>query len=113
MKKDLIFAPAMLLIAVSLFMLKLTDLAAHIAISAVGVVVLIAYTLLTKKEWKLPILEVIMRAFYGVALISGVLVMNLKEVLLLAILHKISAAVFALLLIVLFIYKLFSKKEKN
>ena len=62
MKKDLIFTPAMLIIGALLFLLRTTGMTAHIAISVVGILVLIAYTVLTKKEWKIPALEVIMRA---------------------------------------------------
>ena len=71
MKKDLIFAPIMLLIGVLLFLLRATGMTAHIVISVIGVLALIAYTVLTKKEWKIPALEILMRAFYGVALIPA------------------------------------------
>ena len=50
MKKDMIFAPAMLLIAILLFLYSATGLAAHIAISVVGVLVLAVYTSATRKE---------------------------------------------------------------
>ena len=45
MKKDLIFAPAMLLIGALLFLLRATGMTAHIVISVIGVLVLIAYEL--------------------------------------------------------------------
>ena len=64
MKKDLIFTPAMLVIGFLLFLLKATGMTAHIVISIIGIFVLIAYAVLTKKEWKLPALEILMRAFY-------------------------------------------------
>lgn len=63
MKKDLIFAPIILLIGVLLFLLRATGMTAHIAISVLGVLVLIAYTVLTKKDWKIPAHEILMRAF--------------------------------------------------
>ena len=63
MKKDLIFAPAMLAVGILLFLLKTTGMTAHIIISVVGVLILVAYTILTKKEWKIPAFEVAMRAF--------------------------------------------------
>ena len=47
MKKDLIFAPAMLIIGAFLFLLRTTGMTAHIAISVIGILVLIAYTVLT------------------------------------------------------------------
>ena len=74
MKKDLIFAPISLAIGVLLFLLKATGMAIHIAVSVIGVAVLVAYAVVTKKEWKLPALEIAMRASYGVALISGVVI---------------------------------------
>ena len=43
MKKDLIFAPVMLLIGVMLFLLRTTGMTAHIAISVIGLLVLITY----------------------------------------------------------------------
>ena len=49
MKKDMIFAPIMLLIGVLLFLLRATGMTAHIVISVIGVLALIAYTVLTKK----------------------------------------------------------------
>ena len=111
MKKDLIFTPAMLVIGVLLFLLRATGLTAHIAISAVGILVLIAYTVLTKKEWKIPVLEVIMRAFYGIALVTGVVIMNVYGIAALAIIHKVSAVLFMALVIVLFVHKAVANKK--
>ena len=110
MKKHVIFNAALLIIGILLFLLKTTGLAAHIAISVVGIVVLIVYTALTKKEWKIPALEIIMRACYGIALIAGVVIMKLHTVAALAVLHKVTAALFVVLLIVLFVQKLTAKK---
>lgn len=111
MKKDFIFTPILLAIGVLLFLLKATGLTAHIIISVVGVVALIAYAILTKKNWKIPALEVIMRAFYGIALITGVVIMNIHGIAALAILHKLSAALFLVLLVVLFVHKLIVSKK--
>ena len=111
MKKDAIFTPALVLVAVLLFLLKATGMTAHIAISVVGLVLLIAYAVLTKKEWKIPALEILMRVFYGIALISGILLMNGVAVATAAILHKVCAVLFAVLLVVLFVNKLTGKKE--
>ena len=111
MKKDLIFAPAMLLIGVLLFLLRTTGMTAHIAISVIGLLVLIVYAVLTKKDWKLPALEGIMRAFYGIALITGI-VIKMQYIPVLATIHKISAALFVVMLVVLFVHKIFAGKEK-
>ena len=111
MKKDLIFTPAMLLIGVLLFLLRATGMTAHIAISVVGILVLIAYTVLTKKDWKIPALEIIMRAFYGVALITGIVILNVHGIAALSIIHKASAVLFMALMIVLLTHKAVTNKK--
>lgn len=52
MKKDLILILAMLIIGALLFLLRATGMAAHIAISVAGILVLTVYTVLTKKNGK-------------------------------------------------------------
>ena len=111
MKKDLIFAPIMLLIGVLLFLLRATGMTAHIVISVIGVLALIAYTVLTKKEWKIPALEILMRAFYGVALITGIVIMNVHGIVALAVIHKVSAVLFMALIIVLLTHKAAMNKK--
>ena len=111
MKKDLIFSPAMLLIGALLFLLKATGMPAHIAISVIGGMVLIAYTVLTKKDWKIPALEILMRAFYGIALITGIVIMNVHGIVALGVIHKVSAALFMALIIVLLIHKAATNKK--
>ena len=66
---------------------------------------------LTVKEWKIPALEILMRACYGIALISGIVIMNVRGIAALAIVHKASAAVFVVLLVVLFAHKLIAAKK--
>ncbi len=110
MKKDLIFAPIMLLVAIALFLLRATGMTAHIIFSVLGVAVLVASAVTTKKEWKNPALEVLMRVCYGIALISGVVIMKFHGIAAIAIIHKAGAALFAVLLVVLFVQKLFAKK---
>ena len=110
-KKDLIFAPIMLLIGVLLFLLRATGMTAHIVISVIGVLALIAYTVLTKKEWKIPALEILMRAFYGVALITGIVIMNVHGIVALALIHKVSAVLFLAMLVVLLVSKAASNKK--
>ncbi len=111
MKKDLIFAPIMLLIGVLLFLLRATGMTAHIAISVVGLLVLIAYAVLTKKDWKIPALEILMRAFYGIALITGIVIMNVHGIVALAVIHKVSAVLFMALIIVLLTHKVVTNKK--
>ena len=111
MKKDLIFAPIMLAIGVLLFLLRTTGITAHIVISVIGVLVLIAYAVLTKKNWKIPTLEIIMRVFYGVALITGIVIMNVHGIVALAVIHKVSAVLFMALIIVLLTHKVVTNKK--
>ena len=111
MKKDLIFTPIMLLIGVLLFLLKATGMTAHIAISVIGLLVLIAYAVLTKKEWKIPALEIIMTVFYGIALITGIVIMNVHGIAALSIIHKASAVLFMALIIVLLTHKVVTNKK--
>lgn len=113
MKKDLIFAPIMLAVAVLLALYSVVGKPVHIAVSVVGVLVLAVYTAATKKEWKIPALEILMRLFYGLALISGIVIMNVQDVLPLTIGHKVTAALFAVLLIVVFIHKLVTAKKAS
>ena len=111
MKKDMIFVPVMLLVGVLLFLLRVTGMAAHIAISVIGVLALIAYTVLTKKNWKIPALEIIMRAFYGIALITGIVIMNIHGIAALALIHKASAVLFLALFVILLVSKTVSNEK--
>lgn len=111
MKKDLIFAPVILLIGILLFLLRATGMIAHIAISVIGVLVLIAYAVLTKKDWKIPALEIIVRVFYGIALITGIVIMNVHGIAALALIHKASAVLFFALFVVLLVSKAVSNKR--
>ena len=111
MKKDLIFTPILLLVGVALFLLRFTGMPVHIAVSVVGALALAAYTVLARKEWKVPALEIVMRAFYGIALLSGAVVMNVSGIAALAIIHKVSAVLFMALTVVLLSHKLATKKK--
>ena len=111
MKKDLIFAPAMILVGILLFLLKATGMAAHIAISVVGIVILAVYTVSTKKEWKIPALEIISRACYGIALITGIVLKAAGIIAAVAIVHKACAALFVVLFVVLFVQKQIAAKK--
>jgi hypothetical protein len=111
MKKDLIFAPILLLVGAALFLLRFTGMPVHIAISIAGVIALAAYTVLTKKEWKIPALEIIMRACYGIALISGIVIMNVHGVAALSVIHKASAVLFMVFIIVLLVIKSALRKK--
>ena len=109
MKKNLLFIIPMIVVAVLLFMLRTTGMKVHIAVSVIGLVLLIVYTLATKKEWKCPVPEIIQRVFYAIALITGVVLMNVHGIAAISIIHKISAVLFAILLIVCEIQKVIKK----
>ena len=111
MKKDLIFAPILFAIGAALCLLKFTGMTAHIAVSVVGVLVLIAYSVLTKKEWKIPALEIAMRACYGIALITGIVIMSVRGIAALAVIHKVFSILFLALLVALLVSKAVSNKK--
>mgnify|MGYP006992159404 CR=1 FL=1 len=73
--------------------------------------VLAVYTVFTKKDWKIPALEIIMRAFYGIALITGMVIMNIHVIDALTIIHKASAVLFMALIIVLLTHKVVTNKK--
>lgn len=109
MKKNLFFIIPMVIVAALLFMLRATGLKVHIAVSVLGLVILIAYTLATKKEWRNPVLEILQRVCYGIALITGVVLMNLHGIAVASIIHKISAVLFVILLVVTETHKAIKK----
>ena len=110
MKKDLFFSIPLILIAVLLFLLRMTGMTAHIIVSVIGLALLVVYTIVTKKAWKLPAFEIVMRVFYGIALVSGIILMNVHGIVALSIVHKVCAALFVVLLVVLLIHKAKSRK---
>ena len=109
MKKKVLFLIPMIAAIVLLFMLRATGMKVHIAVSAIGLALLIGYTLATKKEWKCPALEILQRVCYAIALITGVVLMNVHGIAAVSIIHKISAVLFAILLIVCEIHKAIKK----
>ena len=111
MKKDLIFSPVLLAIGAALFLFRLTGEAVHIAISVVGLALLIVYAVLTKKDWRIPALEIIMRLCYAVALITGIVIMNVTGVAIFALIHKIGALLYMVLVIILLVNKLVASKK--
>ena len=110
MKKDLIFAPLLVVVAILLLLLKATGMPAHIAISVVGLGLLSAYSVLGRKGWKVLPLEIGMRISYGIALVTGVL-LKVSYVFALAIAHKIFAALFVIALIIIIVHKYIIKKK--
>ena len=109
MKKKLLFLIPMIIVAVLLFILRATGMKVHIAVSIIGLVLLIAYTIATKKEWKNPALEILQRVCYGIALITGALLMNVHGIAAVSVIHKISAVLFAVLWIGVEVHKAIKK----
>ena len=109
MKKNILFLIPMLLIVVALFLLRATGMKVHIVVSILGLVLLIVYTLFTKKEWRNPALEILQRVCYAIALITGVVLMNIHGIAAVSVIHKISAVLFVILLICTEIHKAIKK----
>ena len=105
MKKNLMFVIPMVIVAVLLFMLRATGMTAHIALSVIGLVVLVSYALTTKKTWKCPALEILHRVCYAIALISGIALKGGCTFVAMTIAHKAGAVLFAVLLIATEIHK--------
>ena len=105
MNKNRIFLAAMLAVALLLFLLRMTGMTAHILLSVLGLAVMIPFTLKTRKEWKIPALEVLMRVMYLVAIVTGGALMKIHGAAALGMVHKIGAALFVVLLLVLYIPK--------
>ena len=108
MKKNLLFFIPLIIITVVLFLLSITKMPIHIAVSVIGLLVLVAYTIVTKKTWKCVPLEIAQRVFYGIALVTGI-VLKVQYIAALGIVHKISAVLFAVLLIITEVHKMIKK----
>ena len=109
MKKSLLFIIPMIAVAVLLFMLRATGMKVHIAVSVIGLVLLIGYTIATKKDWRNPVLEILQRVCYGAALITGVVLINVHGITAISIIHKVSAVLFVILLACVEIHKAIKK----
>ena len=105
MNKNRFFLISMIAVSALLFLLRMTGLVVHIAVSVAGLAIMIPITIKTLKEWKIPALEVIMRLAYLVAIITGGVLMKVHGVAALGIVHRIAAAAFVVLLLVLYIPK--------
>ena len=105
MNKNRIFLASMIVVSALLFLLRLTGLIPHIIVSVIGLAIMVPFTLKTKDEWKKPALEILMRVMYLIAIVSGGMMMKLHGIAALGIAHKIGAALFLVLLAVLYIPK--------
>ena len=105
MNKNRFFLISMIAVSALLFMLRMTGMVAHIAVSVLGLAIMIPITLKTRHEWKKPALEIIMRVSYLLAVVTGGALMKIHGVAALGVVHKIGAALFVVLLMVLYIPK--------
>ena len=109
MIKKLMFLIPMMIVVVALFMLRATGMKVHIALSVAGLLLLVGYTIATKKEWKNPALEIFQRLFYAIALITGIVLLNIHGLAVVSIVHKINAVLFFIFLVDTEIHKAIKK----
>ena len=105
MNRNRLFVVAMVIVSVLLFLLRTTGMTAHIAVSVLGLVIMIPFTLKTKSEWTKTPLEVLMRVMYLIAIVTGGVMMKVHGVAAVGIVHKVCAALFVVLLLALYIPK--------
>ncbi len=102
MNKRLILFIGAVLTCVALFLLRFTTMTGHIAISVAATIVLIFYTAVDKKSWKIPVLEYVARISFGIAMISGVVMKAGVYNSGISVAHKITAVLYLLLIIIAF-----------
>jgi hypothetical protein len=99
----------MLAVSVLLFLLRMTGMTAHIILSVIGIAALAASAVMTKKEWKKPLFEILLRVFFAVAVISGIVILKINAAAVVVIVHKVAAAAFAVMLLILYLPKILKK----
>ena len=107
--KNKVFFFLMLAVSILLFLLRVTGMTAHIALSVVGIIALVAFAVITKKEWKKPALEILLRVLFAVAVITGIVILKIAAAPVVAIVHKVAAAAFVVVLLILYLPKLCKK----
>ena len=107
--KNKVFFFLMLAVSILLFLLRVTGMTAHIALSVVGIIALVAFAIMNKKEWQKPALEILLRVLFAVAVITGIVILKAAAGPVVAIVHKASAAAFAVMLVALYLPKLCKK----
>lgn len=112
----ILYVICMLVMSGLLFALRFTGMGIHIGLGIGVCVITIIYTLLIRnklKEYskKSIAVEVAMRVFLAIALITGFLLKPLGAFAVTSIIHKLSAVVFVILFLVINIKKMFNKKD--
>ena len=113
MNKHLVFTLSMLVGSILLFLLRLTKMPIHIAVSVLMLAGIILFTVKTAKKWgkKEKIAQIAMRLCFGLALLSGILLMTPIAFAALGIIHKLCAVLFVILLIAANVKKAFVKEK--
>lgn len=109
MNRNCIFLVSMICVSTLLVLLRLTGMTAHIIVSVVGLAIMIPMTVLTRREWKMPALEIIMRALYLAAIVTGGVIMSVGGPAALGTVHVVCAVLFIALLFALYIPKCVKK----
>lgn len=109
-KLDIISFFAIVIAIIGLVLLKITGMTGHIVISIIALLIMVVCTILGRKDWKVPILEILYRLFYLVALITGIVMIQAHIFGPVSIIHKASAAIFAAIYIINFILKIKASK---
>ena len=110
----ILYAIFMIAISILLFALKLTGMKIHIALGVAACIITIVYTILTRKKVKENfniVLEIAMRVFLAIALVSGFLLKPFRTIFVISIIHKLSAIVFVIVLLIINVKK--CKKYKG
>lgn len=93
LKKILFYFIPMGVVVGVLMTVKSTGIVFHIAAAMAGAGILIFNTIKTRKEWRVPVIEIIFRSLYVVACISGVVAMFMQDGVVVSLIHKVSAEV--------------------
>ncbi len=110
-KMNLISFIAIVLAIVGLALLRVTGMTVHIIISLLALAVMVFCAVKGKKYWKKPALEIGYRAAFLVALLTGIVMLAAHLSDAVSIIHKIFAAVFAVLYLINFVvFQLAEKK---
>ena len=107
--KNKVFFFLMLAVSILLFLLRVTGMTAHIALSVAGIAALVAFAVISKKDWTKPAQEIQMRVFVAVAVITGIVILKAAAVPAVAIAHKVAAAAFVVVLLIAYLPKLCKK----
>lgn len=109
-KLDLFSFIAIIAATAGLALLRYTGIVAHVVISAIALIVMVVCAVVGKKDWKTPELEIAYRAFFLIALVTGIVMAASGKAGAIAIAHKTAWGIFAASFIVNFVFKLAKKK---